>query len=246
MGSIGGEAETALGAFAETLDEGVAAAVEVVAVGGVGIVQLRPPGAMVVVDCAAFVGVGLLGATVTPAQAAPGQTAIVIGTGFGGAVAARRLGEAGYTTTVFERRRRWPIRPDGNTFATTTNPDQRAAWFGSPAGASAASGIPVEPYPGVLDHVMGNGVEAVYGAGVGGGSLVFGSFTPVPRRQDFEHIFPAAADYAQLAQTYFPRAKAGLGVSPLRAARAPTPAAERMRVRRETAGPGLSSFTREP
>ena len=163
-------------------------------------------------------GVGALaalGATVTPAQAAPGQTAIVIGTGFGGAVAARRLGEAGYTTTVFEHGRRWPIRPDGNTFATTTTPDKRAAWFGSPAGASAASGIPVEPYPGVLDHVMGNGVEAVYGAGVGGGSLVFGSFTPVPRRQDFEHIFPAAADYAQLAQTYFPRAKAGLGVSPL-------------------------------
>src|SRR5690349_3398706 len=91
-----------------------------------------------------------LGATVTPAQAAPGQTAIVIGTGFGGAVAARRLGEAGYRTTVFERGRRWPIRPDGNTFATTTNPDKRAAWFGSPAGASAASGLPVEPYPGVL------------------------------------------------------------------------------------------------
>ena len=111
--------------------------------------------------------------------------------------------------------RRSRTAPDGNTFATTTTPDKRAAWFGSPAGASAASGIPVEPYPGVLDHVMGNGVEAVYGAGVGGGSLVFGSFTPVPRRQDFEHIFPAAADYAQLAQTYFPRAKAGLGVSPL-------------------------------
>lgn len=111
--------------------------------------------------------------------------------------------------------RRSRTAPDGNTFATTTNPDKRAAWFGSPAGASAASGLPVEPYPGVLDHVMGNGVEAVYGAGVGGGSLVFGSFTPVPRRQDFEHIFPAAADYAQLAQTYFPRAKAGLGVLPL-------------------------------
>ena len=84
--------------------------------------------------------------------------------------------------------RRSRTAPDGNTFATTTNPDKRAAWFGSPAGASAASGLPVEPYPGVLDHVMGNGVEAVYGAGVGGGSLVFGSFTPVPRRQDFEHM----------------------------------------------------------
>ncbi|NED63799.1 NAD(P)-binding protein, partial [Streptomyces sp. SID10244] len=64
------------------------------------------------------------------------QTAIVIGTGFGGSVAALRLGRAGIRTTVFERGRRWPIRPDGDTFATFTNPDKRAAWFGSPAGAN--------------------------------------------------------------------------------------------------------------
>ncbi|RPA19714.1 GMC oxidoreductase [Gordonia sp. OPL2] len=172
----------------------------------------------------AFVGgvaglsaLGALSTVRSEASAAPrdGRTAIVIGTGFGGAVAARRLGEAGVATTVFERGRRWPIRPDGNTFATTTNPDKRAAWFGSPAGPSAATALPVEPYPGVLDHVMGNGVEAVYGAGVGGGSLVFGSFTPAPRRQDFEHIFPAAAGYSELAATYYPRAKQRLGVAPL-------------------------------
>ncbi|MFW0785649.1 GMC oxidoreductase [Gordonia sp. CPCC 206044] len=148
-------------------------------------------------------------------HAAPGRSAIVIGTGFGGSVAALRLGRAGFATTVFERGRRWPIRSDGNTFATFVAPDQRAAWFGSPAGATYAAAIPVPPYPGVLDHVMGNGLEAVYGAGVGGGSLVFGSFTPVPRRQDFERIFPAAADYPDLARTYYPRAKRELGVSPL-------------------------------
>ncbi|GAA3714899.1 GMC oxidoreductase [Gordonia hankookensis] len=143
------------------------------------------------------------------------RTAIVIGTGFGGSVAALRLGRAGIRTTVFERGRRWPIRPDGDTFATFTNPDKRAAWFGSPAGANLATAIPVEPYPGVLDHVVGNGIEAVYGAGVGGGSLVFGSFTPVPRRRDFELIFPAAADYPELERSYYPRAKRMLGVSPL-------------------------------
>ncbi|SDU32098.1 GMC oxidoreductase [Gordonia westfalica] len=153
--------------------------------------------------------------TAAPATAAPGRTAIVIGTGFGGSVAALRLGEAGFTTTVFERGRRWPIRPDGNTFATFSSPDKRAAWFGNRAGANSATAIPVEPYPGVLDHVEGNGIEAVYGAGVGGGSLVFGSFTPVPRRQDFEHIFPAAANYSELLSTYYPRAKRTLGVSPM-------------------------------
>ncbi len=158
---------------------------------------------------------GALAATHAPAGAAPGPTAIVIGSGFGGSVAALRLGQAGFSTTVFERGRRWPIRADGNTFATFVRPDKRAAWFGSPAGATYAAAIPVEPYPGVLDHVAGNGIEAVYGAGVGGGSLVFGSFTPIPRRQDFERIFPAAADYDELARVYYPRAKRLLGVSGL-------------------------------
>ena len=170
-----------------------------------------------VLDTAAGAGAlaALGSATSAPAHAAPGRTAIVIGTGFGGSVAALRLGEAGFTTTVFERGRRWPIRPDGDTFAAFSSPDKRAAWFGNRAGANSATAIPVEPYPGVLDHVVGNGIEAVYGAGVGGGSLVFGSFTPVPRRQDFEHIFPAAANYSELLSTYYPRAKRTLGVSPM-------------------------------
>lgn len=149
------------------------------------------------------------------AHAAPGRTAIVIGTGFGGSVAALRLGEAGFSTTVFERGRRWPIRPDGDTFATFSAPDKRAAWFGNRAGANSASSIPVEPYPGVLDHVVGDGIEAIYGAGVGGGSLVFGSFTPIPRRVDFEHVFPASVDYSEMVSTYYPRAKKALGVAPM-------------------------------
>ncbi|MDY6810616.1 MAG: NAD(P)-binding protein, partial [Actinomycetota bacterium] len=72
--------------------------------------------------------VGVLGATVhAGAAAAPGQTAVVVGSGFGGAVAALRLGQAGYRTIVFERGRRWPIRSDGDTFATFVQPDRRAA-----------------------------------------------------------------------------------------------------------------------
>jgi cholesterol oxidase len=35
--------------------------------------------------------------------------AIVIGSGFGGAVASLRLGQAGIETIVLERGRRWPI-----------------------------------------------------------------------------------------------------------------------------------------
>lgn len=165
-------------------------------------------------------GAGALGAlgglTGGFAGAAPsnGKTAIVIGTGFGGSVAALRLGQAGFTTTVFERGRRWPIRKDGNTFATLTTIDHRASWFSDTAGLSADVGVPVKRYPGLLDRVVGNGIETVYGAGVGGGSLAFGSFTPVPRGQDFAEVFPGGLSFAEMGP-YYERAKKMLGSSPL-------------------------------
>ncbi|MGW0042096.1 NAD(P)-binding protein [Rhodococcus sp. NPDC003348] len=168
----------------------------------------------------AAVGAGALGTASlarpgTTAAAAEPETAIVVGTGFGGAVAALRLGEAGIRTTVFERGRHWPIRPDGNTFATFTSPDGRAAWFSDTVGVTASVGIPVGRYPGLLDRVKGNGIDSVYGAGVGGGSLAFGAFSAIPRKQDFEQVFPGGAGFAELAATYYPRAKAMLGASPL-------------------------------
>ncbi|AZG44344.1 GMC oxidoreductase [Gordonia insulae] len=166
-------------------------------------------------------GLGALGALAAAganAVAAPndsGKSAIVIGTGFGGSVAALRLGEAGFRTTVFERGRRWTIRKDGNTFASTTAPDGRAAWFSDTVGLTSTLGIPVQRYPGLLDTVKGNGISSVYGVGVGGGSLAFGAFTAIPRKQDFRHVFPEVADYDSLAATYYPRALAMLNASPL-------------------------------
>src|SRR5712671_3858492 len=63
--------------------------------------------------------------------------ALVIGSGFGGAIAALRLGQAGVDTLVLERGRRWPISaPKSNvpnfgqdTFATFDKPDGRGAWL---------------------------------------------------------------------------------------------------------------------
>ena len=83
--------------------------------------------------------------------------AVVIGSGFGGAVAALRLGHAGIDTVVLERGRRWPIRPDGNTFATFEQPDGRAYWLRDHTG-EAILGLPqlvkpIDRYVGVLDVV---------------------------------------------------------------------------------------------
>ncbi|WP_249353541.1 GMC oxidoreductase [Rhodococcus sp. Q] len=163
------------------------------------------------------IGLGTLGLPGT-AAAAPlrGKTAVVVGSGFGGAVAALRLGQAGISTTVLERGRRWPIDPAGTTFSTINQPDGRSAWFSDRPNINQLTRmIPIQRYPGIVDRVHGNGIDALYGAGVGGGSLAFGAFTPQPRRRDFEQVFPSAIDYSELDRVYYPRAKAMLGTSPL-------------------------------
>jgi cholesterol oxidase len=99
--------------------------------------------------------------------------AVVIGSGFGGSVAALRLGEAGIDTVVLERGRRWPIRTDGNTFATFEQPDGRAYWLRDRTG-EAILGLPqlekrIDRYVGVLEVIEGDSIFIGAVAGVGAG-----------------------------------------------------------------------------
>lgn len=154
--------------------------------------------------------------TASVEDARAGRTAVVVGSGFGGSVAALRLGQAGYKVTVLERGRRWDIQPDGKTFPPTLLPDGRSAWLSDHANLNnSLRVIPIKRYPGLIDRIEGHGLDAVYGAGVGGGSLVFGSFTPQPRRREWEQIFPPEIGYDEMNTTWFPLAKRELGVSPL-------------------------------
>ena len=145
--------------------------------------------------------------------------AVVIGSGFGGAVAALRLGQAGIDTIVLERGRRWPIRRDGNTFATFENPDGRAYWLRDQTG-EAALGLPqlvkpIDRYVGVLEVVEANGMFIGTGAGVGGGSLVYNAIIVKPRRQLFERLFPREIDFDEMEDEYYPRVRRIIGSSPI-------------------------------
>ena len=144
---------------------------------------------------------------------------LVIGSGYGGAVAALRLTQAGIPTHVVEMGMAWNTPgPDGKVFCGMLNPDQRSYWLrtqtdqpvGYFLGVSANRSIP--RYTGVLDAERFDGIRVYQGRGVGGGSLVNGGMAVTPKRSYFQEILPSV-DADQMYTTYFPRANAGLGVN---------------------------------
>ncbi|GAA3292268.1 GMC family oxidoreductase [Dactylosporangium vinaceum] len=114
---------------------------------------------------------------------------VVVGSGFGGAVAACRLAQAGIDVAVLERGRRWPA---GSFPRELGDPDQGWLW------AHEQGLYDIRPYPQML---------TVTAAGYGGGSLVyanvamrapaevFATHWPAPYRRDtLDPYYDLAAD----------------------------------------------------
>ena len=112
--------------------------------------------------------------------------AIIIGSGFGGAITSCRLAEAGYRVLVLERGRRWdpttfPRKVDDPWVFDPNNPQARSGWF---------------------DIRMFPHMSVITGAGVGGGSLVYANIS-IPAKQDtFDAGWPAEITFAELAPHY--------------------------------------------
>lgn len=123
--------------------------------------------------------------------------AIVIGSGFGGAVAACRLAEAGHRVLVLERGRRWRKEE----YPSVTRKD----WIWNEEDPGKSNGW--------LDFRFFGTIGTVAGAGVGGGSLHYAN-TSIDAEPDlFEEGWPPEITYEELDETYYPRVGAMLNVA---------------------------------
>ncbi|WP_456243068.1 GMC oxidoreductase [Streptomyces luteolifulvus] len=164
--------------------------------------------------------IGLQSASAVEPEPVDNAPAIVIGSGYGGAVAALRLGQAGIRTLVLEMGRLWNTPgSDGKVFCSTAAPDQRSMWFRTRTEAPLSTFLwldvvnkDISPYPGVLDRVHFADMSVYVGRGVGGGSLVNGGMAVTPLPSYFSEQFPTV-DAGEMYGTYFPRARSMLGVN---------------------------------
>ncbi|MFF4352947.1 GMC oxidoreductase [Streptomyces sp. NPDC001530] len=144
---------------------------------------------------------------------------LVIGTGYGGSVAALRLAQAGIDVQMIEMGMAWDTPgSDGKIFANTTSPDYRSYWLRTRTKQPISNflGFPIDKdvprYTGILDAEDMGQILVYQGRGVGGGSLVNGGMAVTPKRENFGAILPSVnAD--EMYGTYYPRANAGLGVA---------------------------------
>lgn len=139
--------------------------------------------------------------------------AVVIGTGFGGAVAGLRLGQAGVKTLMIERGQWWRTQANFNVFSANLPADHRSSWFKTLSSPPVKIELPVLPYAGVLDYTDFNGLRTYQGAAVGGGSIVYGGVTVRSPNFVLQSIFNGQVNVSEMETKYYPRAEAIIGAS---------------------------------
>jgi cholesterol oxidase len=124
---------------------------------------------------------------------------LVVGSGFGGSVAAMRLTEKGYRVLVMERGKRF----EDKDFAKSTWNVFKYIW------------MPALRCFGVLQISPFKNVFVLHGSGVGGGSLGYAMVLEKPTDELFEaEAWRNLADWKAILQPHFDTARRMLGVTP--------------------------------
>lgn len=153
---------------------------------------------------------------------------LVIGSGYGGAVTALRLTQAGQRVTILEMGRLWNTPgKDGKLFCKPFSPDDRSMWFKDHVTAvfSTVGGvIPINTLlktpvsAGILDVVSSPNMDVYLGRGVGGGSLVNLAMLITPYRETLQRTMPSSINIDEMYNVYYPRALKGLRANKIRPA----------------------------
>ena len=128
---------------------------------------------------------------------------VIIGSGYGGSVAALRLSEKNIPVTLLEMGLNW--EKSGEKFSTMINPGHSAAWLKTKTIAPFFNLFSLEKFTGALDRLDFEHIKIWLGRGVGGGSLVNGGMAVTPKKEYFREIFPTL-DTEKFYSKYFPLA----------------------------------------
>jgi len=122
----------------------------------------------------------------------------IVGSGFGGSVAAHRLTEKGYRVAVFETGKRWKTED----FPDTNWNLRKSMWF------------PRIGLKGILRLTLLKHVMALSGVGVGGGSLVYANTHYEPKPAFYrDPQWSSVADWEAELAPFFDEARRMLGVT---------------------------------
>ena len=139
---------------------------------------------------------------------------LIIGSGYGGAVAALRLTEAGQRVTMLEMGLDWE-KENGKykPFSNLITPKNNSTWLNKATQAPMMNIATFsKKFTGVLARTDFDNVKVYTGRGVGGGSLVNGGMTVQPQKEYFREIFPEL-NTEEFWSTYFPLAQKELEVN---------------------------------
>jgi len=136
---------------------------------------------------------------------------VVIGTGFGGAIAACRAAKKWPgKVLVLERGKRYPM----GAFPRTPKGIAENFWNLPNEDRGRPRKVPKHQMHGMFDVRTYNGLDAVLCAGLGGGSLIYANVFLEPPDAVFAQGWPAGVDRAALAP-YYAVAKSVLGARPI-------------------------------